>query len=272
MSALSVAHYEKMESFVPLDLLSISGFFTSLAVVLFFVVFRYFLLTGMAYFYFWRWKTEAGKPLHDKVISRTQVRNEIKWSMLSSLIFSVSGVLLGLLWQLGSTKIYLRFDDFGWWYLPFSFVLYSLVHEVYFYFTHVWMHQPRYYRKVHLVHHLSVKTSPWASFSFHPWEALVHALFLPILVLLIPVHPTVLIAYLTFMTLTAISNHLGVEVIPFKGVRAQFISGEHHGWHHKKANCNYGLYYTFMDKIMGTDSSPAPSKRVKPTTTRTVYE
>ena len=174
---------------------------------------------------------------------------------------------------IGLSQIYLSFDEYGLWYLPVSFVLYSLVHEAYFYFTHIWMHQPKYYRTVHLVHHLSVKTSPWASFSFHPWEASVHAAFLPVMVLWLPVHPTVLISYLTFMTLTAISNHLGVEVIPFKLIKDQFISGEHHGIHHKKANCNFGLYYTFIGKLFGTDSESVSKARVKPTTTtRTVYE
>jgi lathosterol oxidase len=273
MSSLSIEHYEKIESYIPVDLLSISGFVAAFAVVLFFVVFRYFLLTGGAYFYFWKFNREGGQPLHDKNIPQNQIRSEIKHSMISSFIFAFSGVVIGVLWQSGYSQVYLKFSEYGWWYLPVSFLLYSLVHEVYFYFTHIWMHQPKYYRKVHLVHHLSVKTSPWASFSFHSWEATVHAVFLPLMVLWLPVHPTILIAYLTFMTLTAISNHLGVEVIPVQLVKDQFISGEHHGLHHKKANCNFGLYYTFIDKLLGTDSESVVKKRVQPqASTRTVYE
>ena len=106
---------------------------------------------------------------------------------------------------------------------------------------------------MHAVHHFSSKTSPWASFSFHPYEALVHATFLPVLVCFVPIHPTVILFYLTFMTLTAISNHLGVELLKPKILQSIFISGTHHAFHHKDYRSNFGLYYRFMDQWMGSD-------------------
>ncbi|MCO4756077.1 MAG: sterol desaturase family protein [Bacteriovoracaceae bacterium] len=171
--------------------------------------------------------------------------------------------MIGILWQLGLSKIYLNFNMLSIYYLPLSFLIYALAHEFYFYFTHVWMHRPRVYRNVHAVHHQSIKTTPFASFSFHPLEALVHAAFLPIMVMLIPIHPVVIIGYLIFMTVTAISNHLGVEVITSSHIKKHFISGEHHAKHHRLMKYNFGLYFTFMDRLMGTEADALKSHKLK---------
>lgn len=262
MKSFSLEHYEKLESYIPVDLLSTSGFLLAFLVICFFIVFRYFLLVGAAYFIYWRKIPFSlpGKVLHDKELPKKQIANEIRYSLISSLIFALSGLILGILWQEGLTQIYTKFNEFSLWYLALSFVVLTIIHEVYFYFTHVWMHKPGLYQKIHAVHHASVKTSPWASFSFHPYEAIVHAVFLPLMAVVIPLHPVIIIVYLTFMTLTAISNHLGVEIIGYKWMRDLFISGEHHSLHHKRMKINFGLYYTFMDKIMGTEFD-GPTKK-----------
>lgn len=245
-------HFEKMESYIPIELFSLNGFILANLVISFFVILRYFGLVYLFYAPFWH-KNSKRERLHDQKTKPGQIGFEIKWSMISSLIFSFSGYVMGLLWQKGYTQLYLPFDEYGLWYLPVSFVVYSLIHEVYFYYTHLWMHRPKLYKRVHAVHHFSVHTSPWASFSFHPYEALVHAAFLPILVCIIPIHPVVVIAYLTFMTLTAISNHLGVEIIGSTFLKKHFISGAHHSIHHLRFHGNYGLYYCFMDRLGKTE-------------------
>ncbi|MBC75953.1 MAG: sterol desaturase [Halobacteriovoraceae bacterium] len=256
---LTLSHFESYSSYIPIDLLDLGNATIAFCVILGFILGRYFLMVGSAYFVFWKSKA-FGVHLHDFKLPKNQIRKEIGWSMVSSFLFAISGLALGLLWQAGVTQIYLDLNEYGLLYLPLSFFLYSLVHEVYFYFTHVWMHRPWVYQRVHAVHHSSVKTSPFASFSFHPYEAFIHAVFLPIMVVIVPIHPLVLLSYLTFMTLTAISNHLGIELIPFKVVRQNFISGGHHFIHHRKMKYNFGLYYTFMDKVMGTEANLGSEK------------
>ncbi len=245
---MSLNHFETYTSYVPasIELFSAPGFLISNLVISGFIIFRYFLM--VLPFHFLRSNQISAGPLKP-----FQIRSEIKYSILSTLFFSLSGYLVALLWDLGWTQIYLKFDDFGFFYLPISFLIYGLVHEIYFYFTHVWMHKPNIFKKVHYIHHQSNPTSPWASFSFHPYEGLVHALFLPLMVLVIPIHPVVLISYLMFMTVTAIINHLGFELLPFKKLNRFFISGSHHGLHHKFYNGNYGLYFCFIDRIMNTE-------------------
>ena len=249
-----LSHFEKMESYIPIDLLSLKGFAIANLVMLGFIIMRYFVMVFPFYFLFWKKRIAKSRVsyLHDQMVKNDQINSEIKWSLSSSFIFAFSGYLIGVAWQQGWSQIYLQFDEYPLWYLLLSFILYSLVHEIYFYWTHVWMHIPKIYRRIHSIHHYSVKTSPWASFSFHPYEAVVHAIFLPIFVCVIPIHPVVILLYLTFMTVTAISNHLGVELLFPKILRKYFISGTHHAVHHEKFRFNYGLYYCFMDQLMGT--------------------
>ncbi len=258
MSAnLNLEHFETYSSYIPvsLNLLNLHGFIVVNLTLSAFIIFRYFLMVSP--FHFLRNVLVKSKLKHK------QIRHEIRYSILSTVFFSLSGYLIALLWDLELTKIYLKFDEFGYTYLLVSFFIFAFFHEVYFYFTHLWMHQPKIFKKVHSVHHFSNPTSPWASFSFHPYECLIHAAFLPLMVIVIPIHPTVLIGYLTFMTLTAIFNHLGFEIFPFKAFNKHFISGTHHSLHHKHFKGNYGLYFCLIDRLLKTEIRPL-SETVKP--------
>jgi sterol desaturase/sphingolipid hydroxylase (fatty acid hydroxylase superfamily) len=83
------------------------------------------------------------------------------------------------------------------------------------------------------------------------------AVIIPIMLLIIPIHTSMLILLLILMTVFGVINHLGYEVYPrswMKGFWAEhWITPSHHTLHHHKFNCNYGLYFRFWDKVMGTD-------------------
>lgn len=241
--------------FIPIDLSEPRNAAWAFAVAVAVVALRYFLIALPAYGYFWRSAAAEGHDqLHDQKLPKGQIRQEIMWSMLSTLIFGLAAVLLGFLWQQGYSQIYSSVDGLlGIAYLPLSFLLYAACHELYYYGTHRWMHRPAVYHKVHAVHHASRKTSPFASFSFHPYEAIIQAAFIPLMVVIIPIHPAVLLAYLTFMTLTAVSNHLGVELIRSEALKKHFISGTHHDLHHRFMNVHFGLYFTASDRWWGTE-------------------
>jgi sterol desaturase/sphingolipid hydroxylase (fatty acid hydroxylase superfamily) len=61
------------------------------------------------------------------------------------------------------------------------------------------------------------------------------------------------------MTVSAIINHAGVEVYPKKfykhPIGKWLIGSTHHDLHHREFTANYGLYFTFWDKWMRTESS-----------------
>ncbi|HEX2606988.1 MAG TPA: sterol desaturase family protein, partial [Flavisolibacter sp.] len=187
-----------------------------------------------------------------------QFRKEVSWSCITALIFAVSGTLTLLMWQKGWTRVYIDIHALPLWYLPLSLAAGLLIHETYYYWLHRWMHHPKVFRIVHKVHHDSNITSPWTAFSFHPIEGLFQALFLPLLLLIIPMHVYVLLIQLTIMTFSSVINHLDIEVYPKRFNRhflgRWLIGATHHSLHHKQFKYNYGLYFTFWDKWKRTES------------------
>lgn len=252
-------HFEKFESYIPLDLLSPGNFLLASLVLSAIVVFRYFLVAGAFWWAFYRLQPAGIKKrqIYNKLPDAKLQWSEIRWSITASVIFGIGGAAMGVLWQLGWTQIYLPFNEYPLWYLPFSFLILSFFHDLYFYLTHRMLHWPWLFKKAHYVHHQSLTPSPWASFSFHPIESLIEAAALPLLVLFIPVHPVILLIYLTVMTISAVTNHSGFEVLPAGSARhwlgKYLISGVHHTQHHRFYKYNYGLFFTFWDRWLKTE-------------------
>ena len=238
---------------------SFGGFFYLLAVLSVFIVARYFAIAGAVYWALWK---RPGSRVHARRLARQAptaklMRHEIRWSIVSSLVYAGAGVILIDAWRSGTTKIYVDIGDYGWFYLFASVPLYMFLHDTWFYWTHRLMHRPALFPVMHKVHHESRQPTPWAGFSFHPWEALVGAVIFPVLVMLIPLHIGALLFLLAVMTVTGITNHAGYEILPDSWVRGfvgeHWVSATHHNLHHQNYRSNFGLYFRFWDKLMGTD-------------------
>jgi Delta7-sterol 5-desaturase len=190
--------------------------------------------------------------------SSTQWKKEIRWSALSSLIFAILTVACFLLYDKGYTRIYTNFDDRSVVYFVFTIITMLVLYETYYYWLHRWMHLPSVYRIVHKVHHDSIHTSVFTSFSFHPVEATLQFLFIPVMIFIMPVHYYAIGIVLMLMTVSAIVNHAGVEIFPQKfnehKIGRWIIGATHHDLHHKEFRSNFGLYFTFWDKWMKTES------------------
>ncbi|RYY40970.1 MAG: sterol desaturase family protein [Chitinophagaceae bacterium] len=235
-------------------------FLLATLVVFLVVIGRYVLIAGMFHLFFYRWKPARwqGRKINERAHKPGQYRREVTWSTITALLFAFAGSGLALLWQKGYTKVYLDVHDYPLWWLPLSLIIALALHETYYYWLHRWMHQPRVFRLLHKVHHDSNITSPWTAFSFHPLEGVLQALFLPLLLLLLPMHLYVVLLQLTIMTFSSVINHLDIEVYP-KGWLGRFfgrwlIGATHHSLHHKQFRYNYGLYFTFWDKWKKTES------------------
>ena len=224
------------------------------------VVGRYFLISGIFYLAFYRWQKE--KWQHRKVNQRSypagQFRKEIIRSTITSTLFGLSGALLLWMWQKGHAKIYEDIHAYPLWWLPLSLLLALLLQETYYYWLHRWMHIPKIYRVVHQWHHESHISSPWTAFSFHPLEGLIQAVFLPLILLFLPMNVWVLVVMLLIMSFSSVINHLDIEIYPRwfakTPVLRTLIGATHHAMHHKQFKYNYGLYFTWWDEWLKTES------------------
>jgi lathosterol oxidase len=237
---------------------------------LFFIVaLRYLAVSAALYFPFRKLKGNAHfSPTPNYSVPVGQIGHEIRRSLLSCAIFALSGVLVLEGWRYGILPIYTSVQPMGWAYLALSFFLLVSLHEIYFYFTHRWMHRPSIFPKVHLAHHLSRTPTPFASFSFSPWEAAIEAAAVPLLLLLIPVHYSVLLFFLVFMTVLGTTNHLGFYWSKNDWSENWFfrhwIGPHHHSLHHRNVRGNYGLYVKTLDLLFKTELPANGSKEASP--------
>ncbi len=240
-----------------MEQISTLGFWSLFALLFAAVVLRYYLLAGLFHILFSPIKdTWKSVYIYRNHPTRKQYVYEMGWSLITSVIFAFLAAGLLQLWADGWLPIYTEITSKDWWYMPLSIVFILFFHETMYYWMHRWMHLPRVFKYVHKVHHQSLATSSWTAFSFHPLEGFIQMAMLAIIVVLVPMHYFVLLGLLIFMTLSSIINHLGVDIYPKKGrFRKYFIGAKHHGMHHEEFTTNYGLYFTFWDRWMKTEST-----------------
>ena len=203
------------------------------------------------------WLTNRRLPGYHAKLG-AQIHREIGWSLASAAIYGVPAGIVAWGWQeRGWTRIYTDWDAMPLWYLPVAPLLYLLLHDSWFYWTHRLMHRPAWFRAMHAVHHASRPPTAWAAMSFHPWEAITGAVVIPALVFLVPIHVAMLGVVLLVMTVMGVTNHMGWEMFPRQLVHSPLggwlITASHHQRHHEEYRCNYGLYFRFWDRLCGTD-------------------
>jgi lathosterol oxidase len=217
------------------------------------VALRYLATSGA-----FAWATKRVRPGHYAGQGR-QIRREITWSLASAAIYGIPAGVVAWGWQeRGWTRIYTDWTAFPWWYAPLAPLLYLLLHDTWFYWTHRLMHRPKWFRAMHAVHHDSRPPTAWAAMSFHPYEALTGALVIPARVFFIPIHVAMLGLVLAVMTVMGVTNHMGWEMFPQAFVHSRVgkwvITASHHHRHHEAYKCNFGLYFRHWDHLCKTDS------------------
>ena len=219
---------------------------------------RYLVVAGIFFLLYYvifrqRW---IFKKIQSKFPTRKDYLREIKFSLISMSIFVlVAWVML----RSSVSQFTLRYDlieAYGWDYWLLSIILMIFIHDTYFYWTHRVMHHPKIYRQIHAIHHKSRNPSPWAAFAFHPIEGVITAGVIVPISLLIPFHSSALMVFLLFMMIYNAYGHLGYELYPKnfnKTIIGKWINTSvSHNQHHQKFNGNYGLYFLFWDRWMGT--------------------
>ncbi len=215
------------------------------ATVVFYVVYR---LKRRDWF---SWKIQQKFP------SINQIRSEIGYGVLSSLIYGIMAIGVYFLRKNGYGAMYFDVAERGWGYYWFSIVLMIFAHDAYFYWMHRLMHHPKLFKLLHLVHHQSVNPTPYTAFSFHPLESVAEFAIVPLLALVLPVHFSALIIFTVLSIVFNILGHTGYEISPSGFTRHWLFkwmnTPTHHNLHHSRSKYNYGLYFNIWDRLMGTN-------------------
>ncbi len=137
-----------------------------------------------------------------------------------------------------------------------SLVLMIVAHDAFFYWSHRIMHHPRLFRRFHRRHHRSHNPSPFTAYSFDLGEAAIMGAFVPLWMLIVPTQWPVVGLFMLHQIVRNTLGHAGYELMPAgKDGRPLFdwlTTTTHHDLHHQ-AGYNYGLYFTWWDRLMGTE-------------------
>ncbi len=222
-------------------------------------VIKYLIFAGGLSLLLWLFARRlARRRLQERRAQRGDYLRETAASLLSAVLFALCS-LLGVFWfsELGLNRLYWDLDRFGMVYAGASLLLMILAHDAYFYWTHRLLHQPWLMRHMHRLHHRSRTPTPWAAYAFDPGEALVQALFPVLFALLVPLHPKVLLLWSLHMIVRNVMGHSGHELFPDWMLRSRawgwLTSCTHHDLHHRHGRSNYGLYFSWWDRWMGTE-------------------
>ena len=155
---------------------------------------RYLIPPGFAFVVLWgllqhrlsRRKVQAEFP------HRRHLWREIRYSRLTVLIFSVNGILVVASIDCGHSMYYAEIADYGWLYWGFSLVAIIVLHDAYFYWTHRMMHHPSLFKFFLRLHHRSHNPSPWAALCVHAGGSGGHAVYLTMVIWVMPLHGSVI--------------------------------------------------------------------------------
>lgn len=227
-------------------------------VILLIVFFRYLIFASIAFLIFYVWKRKDGS--FKKIQSRFPVvgdySREFLYSVSTALIFAGMGYFVFYGPFAKYNLIYKNISEHSVVYFVFTIALILLIHDTYFYWAHRLMHHPRIFKYFHKVHHLSTNPSPWAAMAFHPLEAVVEFGIIAFVPYLFPIHPLAIFIFLLIMMIYNVYGHLGYELYP-KGFSRSVVgkwinTSVNHNQHHEHFTGNYGLYFLWWDRWMGT--------------------
>lgn len=220
---------------------------------------RYAVVAGLAWLLayglckkrWWRRKIIQRDPASE------DVRREIRWSLLTALIYGLVGTATILAGKAFGWQMYRKIGLHGWGWFFTSILIAIIVHDTWFYWTHRLMHHRRLFRLFHKVHHESTNPSPWAAYSFAPLEALAQACIFPLLAFTVPMHPLAFFVFMVWQITFNVIGHTGYEYFPpwlMKSWLGRLLNTPtNHVQHHEKMRGNYGLYFNVWDRLMGTN-------------------
>jgi sterol desaturase/sphingolipid hydroxylase (fatty acid hydroxylase superfamily) len=218
---------------------------------------RYFSIAGLAFFVFYYLLRGvfSKRKMQSKFPEISHYGRDILFSLITILIFATTAALVFSTLR-PFTQLYQPWDQLGKGYYFLTFPLMFLIHDVYFYVIHRLMHQPKLYRYIHRVHHLSTNPSPWTAYAFHPLEAILEAGIIPLIVFTLPVAPSAFGLFMLFQFSYNVYGHLGYELFPARFAKTWIgrwvNTGTAHNLHHQYFHGNYGLYTLIWDRLFGT--------------------
>jgi sterol desaturase/sphingolipid hydroxylase (fatty acid hydroxylase superfamily) len=198
-----------------------------------------------------------GRKIREDTPPPRQLAVEFLYSVRSIAIFSTVGVGIALLQRAGLYPLAKVAESWGPAWFAASLILMIVGQDAYIYWTHRWMHRPRWFRAFHRRHHRSNNPSPFTAYSFDFGEALLMVAFVAAWPLIVPTPWGVVPLFMFHQIFRNTLLHAGYELTPPRADGRPWFgwltTTTHHDLHHAQAGWNYAPWFTWWDRWMGTE-------------------
>ena len=229
--------------------------------VMYFDFTRYAIAAGAMFGFLLIFRVWAeNRRIQQRRAARHDYVREILSSLRTVFFFGVTTLATLALSRIGIIKF--EASEFPLWLVLVQAAAIILAHDAWFYWTHRAMHSKMLFRPVHLHHHKSRTPTPFTAYSFTWLEAIIEAAFMPLFLLATSLMGFAFtgLALLLFIWIQISRNvmqHAGVEIHPAGWVDSKWTdwisTTTHHDLHHSGGNHNFGFYFTWWDRWMGTE-------------------
>jgi Delta7-sterol 5-desaturase len=224
--------------------------FYFLTLLYFFTLYFGFALVGNLFAKILLPNNNIGKPISNKKLESSQIKFEIKHSLIAIVIFGFFGILPKFAYQQHWINIVWSFSVAK---LVLDVLIVFLWNELHFYACHWLMHRKWFLKNVHNIHHRSFNSNTFSNYNFHWIEAtlLSTVMIIPMLffdfsfaiILILPVM-SIFFNSLAHWNYDLFANNK-INLFPFS---------KKHSLHHSKGKGNYGFTLNILDKIFRTET------------------
>jgi Delta7-sterol 5-desaturase len=221
---------------------------------------RYLLAAGGVALGLWlARRLVAHRRIQARRAVRSDVLREVRQSLWTIVVFAVVDLTTLVLATRG--VIALDTGPVHALALAWQIAVLIVLHDAWFYWMHRALHTRALFRLTHLAHHRSRTPTSWAAYSFASGEAVTEALAVPAMLLIVcrlaPIYPLAVFVFLGHQIARNAIGHSGHE-LAWSGFTRNRWTGwltttTHHDLHHSEGRYNYGLYFTWWDRWMGTE-------------------
>ncbi len=220
----------------------------------------YFVVVTLIYLGIWRfgraWFARFRIPTKRKADAK-QIRSEVGHTLGTLAVGTVNATVILLLYREGHTALSTDATVWTWPWVLLQIVGLVVFNDAWFYAVHRLLHQKWVFQHVHAVHHRSIDVNPFTSYSFHFAEALlIGAWSIPVM-MFVPMYLPAFGVVQAIGLLNNVMSHLGYELLPRWILRVPGLrwmnSATFHSLHHTRFNGNYGLFFRFWDRMLGTE-------------------
>lgn len=221
---------------------------------------RYLIAAGAISLILWLAKTWSdARRIQNRRASAADYKREFLSSMRTVLVFALTTISTVLFVESGWVTV--LEGEINWPIFALQVAAMIVAHDAYFYWMHRGLHLKSLFRFAHLHHHKSRTPTPWAAYSFATFEAVTEAAFVPAYLLLVsalgaPIYGFAIFIFLAHMIIRNVIGHAGIEIFPAGWTNSPLgwiTTTTHHDLHHSQGHSNFGLYFTWWDRWMGTE-------------------